>query len=251
MSSNFAGKVGLITGGARGIGKATALKLARAGADIALVYYNSSDEAQHLVKEIEGLGRKAVAFQANVADHQSVKEMFVQFRAHFSQLNFLISNAASGVLKPALKMSTKHWRWCMETNALALNHLVSEGLELMPRSSRVIALSSLGAARAIPNYAFIGASKAALEALVRSLSLELAPHGITVNTISAGVVDTDALKHFPNRQQLLDEYQAHSLADRALTVDDVANAVYLLCLPEAAMINAHTLFVDAGYSEVG
>jgi enoyl-[acyl-carrier protein] reductase III len=245
------GKVALITGGARGIGRATALKLANAGADIAIVYYNSSDEALHLVDTISNLGRKAIAIQANVADHQSVKEMFTQFRETFNQLHFLVSNAASGVLKPALKMSTKHWRWCMETNALALNHLVSEGRELMPAGGRVIALSSLGASRAIPNYAFIGASKAALEALVRSLSLEMAPFGVTVNTVSAGVVDTDALKHFPNREQLLEEYQAHSLGGRPLTPDDVANAIYLLCLPEAAMINAHTLFVDAGYSHVG
>lgn len=251
MSLEFIGKVGLITGGARGIGKATALKLAQSGADIALVYYNSSDEAQNLVHEIRAMGRKAVALQANVADHQSVKEMFTLFREQFQHLDFLISNAASGVLKPALKMSTKHWRWCMETNALALNHLVTEGRDLMLRGGRVIALSSLGAHRAIPNYAFIGASKAALEALVRSLSLELAIHGITVNSVSAGVVDTDALKHFPNREQLLDEYQAHALADRPLLPQDVADAVYLLCRPEAAMINAHTLFVDAGYSRVG
>lgn len=251
MSLVFAGKVALITGGARGIGKATALKLAESGSDIAIVYYNSSDEAMSLVKEIEQLGRKAIALQANVADHQSVKEMFQLFSQQFDRLDFLISNAASGVLKPALKMSTKHWRWCLETNALALNHLVTEAKPLMPKGGRVIALSSLGASRAIPNYAFIGASKAALEALVRSLSLELAADGITVNTVSAGVVDTDALKHFPNREQLLDEYQAHSLSDRPLTPSDVADAVYLLCRPEAAMINAHTLFVDAGYSQVG
>lgn len=251
MRSVFADKVALITGGARGIGKATALKLAQAGCDIAVVYYNSSDEAQNLIQEIHRLGRKAIAIQANVADHQSVKQAFVQFREHFTRLDFLVSNAASGVLKPALKMSTKHWRWCMETNALALNHLATEARELMPKGGRIIALSSLGAHRAIPNYAFIGASKAALEALVRSLSLELAMDGITVNTVSAGVVDTDALKHFPNREQLLDEYQAHSLSDRALTPQDVADAVYLLCLPEASMINAHTLFVDAGYSKIG
>ncbi|KTD17616.1 enoyl-[acyl-carrier-protein] reductase FabL [Legionella jordanis] len=251
MSLVFANKVALVTGGARGIGKATALKLAHAGCDVAIVYYNSSDEALALVQEIQQLGRKAIAIQANVADHQSVKDLFAQYREHFNQLHFLISNAASGVLKPALKMSTKHWRWCMETNALALNHLVSEGRELMPVNSRVIALSSLGASRAIPNYAFIGASKAALEALVRSLSLELAPVGITVNTVSAGVVDTDALKHFPNREQLLDEYQAHSLSAEPLTPAHVADAIYLLCLPEAKMINAHTLFVDAGYSRVG
>lgn len=244
-------KVALVTGGARGIGKATALKLAEQGCDIAIVYFNSSDTAMELVKEIEHLGRRAIAIQANVADHQSVKALFTEFEKHFDRLDFLISNAASGVLKPATKMSTKHWRWCMETNALALNHLVSEGRKWMVKGSRVIALSSLGAHRAIPNYAFIGASKAALEALVRSLSLELAEEGISVNTVSAGVVDTDALKHFPNRTQLLDEYQAHSLSERSLTPKDVANTVYLLCLPEAEMIKGHTLFVDAGYSIVG
>jgi enoyl-[acyl-carrier protein] reductase III len=227
------------------------LKLARSGADIAVVYYNSSDEAETLVAEIKAMGRYAVAIQANVADELSVKDLFEKFRTHFSVLNFLISNAASGVLKPAMEMSTKHWRWCMETNALALNHLVRAGRSLMPEGGRVMALSSLGAHRGIPNYAFIGASKAALESLVRSLSIELAPAGISVNTISAGVVDTDALKHFPNREQLLDEYQTHSLAKRPLTPDDVANSVYLLCLPEAEMIKGHTLFVDAGFSVVG
>lgn len=251
MSLVLGNKVALITGGARGIGRATALKLAGSGCDIAIVYYNSSDAAAALVEEIEQLGRRAIAFQGNVSDHQSVKDVFAQFREHFSQLNFLISNAASGVLKPAMKMSTKHWRWCMETNALALNHLVVEGRALMPVGSRVVALSSLGAHRAIPNYAFIGASKAALEALVRSLSLELAEHGISVNTVSAGVVDTDALKHFPNREQLLDEYQAHALSARPLTPEDVANTIFLLCLPEAEMIKGQTLFVDAGYSVVG
>lgn len=251
MSQVLANKVALVTGGARGIGRATALKLAGVGCDVAIVYYNSSDEAALLVGEIERLGQRAIALQANVADHPSVKDMFAQFRESFSRLDILISNAASGVLKPAMNMSTKHWRWCMETNALALNHLVSEGRTMMAAGSRVIALSSLGAHRAISNYAFIGASKAALEALVRSLSLELAEAQINVNTVSAGVVDTDALKHFPNREQLLDEYQAHSLAARPLTPQDVANTVYLLCLPEAEMIKGQTIFVDAGYSIVG
>lgn len=251
MTKRFSNKVALITGGARGIGRATALKLAQEGCDIAIVYYNSSDEADHLMTELQQYGVRSAALQANVADQQSVKEMAGQFREHFSQLNYLISNAASGVLKPAQQMSAKHWRWCLETNALALNHLVWQLKDYMPRGGRVIALSSLGALRAIPNYAFIGASKAALEALVRSLALELAEYGITANTVSAGVVDTDALKHFPNREHLLAEYQAKSLAGRPLTPEDIANTIYLLCLPEADMINGHTLFVDAGYSRVG
>ena len=139
----------------------------------------------------------------------------------------------------------------MNTNALALHHLAKHGHDMMKSGSKIIALSSLGALKAIPNYAFIGASKAALESLVRSLSLELAPEGIRVNAISAGVVDTDALKYFPNREQLLNSYNKRSLAGRELLPEDVANAIYLLCLPEAEMIRGQTIFVDAGYNILG
>ncbi len=246
------GKVALITGGARGIGRATAHKLAAAGCDIIINYFNSSDVAAELCEQLtQQYGVKAMALQANVADSQSVKEMFSAIQAHYQQLDIVVSNAASGVLKPAMQMSVKHWRWCLETNALALNNLVQQAKPMMRPGSRVLALSSLGASRAIPNYAFIGASKAALESLVRSLSLELAVDGISVNTVSAGVVDTDALKHFPNREQLLQEYQQHALSERPLLPEDVANVVYLLCLPEADMIKGQTIFVDAGYSIVG
>lgn len=250
--SDFKGKVALITGAARGIGRATAHKLAAAGCDIIINYFNSSDLAGELCEELTAQhGVKAMALQANVADTQSVKEMMAAIAEHYDHIDILVSNAASGVLKPAMKMTVKHWRWCLETNALSLNLLVQQAKPMMPRGSRVIALSSLGAIRAIPNYAFIGASKAALESLVRSLSLELAEDDIAVNTVSAGVVDTDALKHFPNREQLLEEYQQHALSDQSLTPADVADAVYLLCLPEAKMIRGQTIFVDAGYSIVG
>lgn len=177
--------------------------------------------------------------------------MFEAIQEKFGKLDILVSNAASGVLRPALEMSTKHWRRCMETNALALNQLVQRARPLMGRGSRVLALSSLGAHRAVPDYAFVGASKAALESLVRSLSLELAPSGISVNTISAGLVDTDAIKHFANREQLLEEFMTRSLLGRELTAADVADVAYLLCLPEANAIRGQTIVVDAGYSVVG
>lgn len=246
------GQVALITGGARGIGRATAEKLAAAGADIIVNYYNSSDLAEDLCESLKAqAGVKAWAVQANVADPKSVAAMFESMREWTDTLDIVISNAASGVLKPALEMSVKHWRWCMETNALSLNLLAQQAQAMMPNGGRMIALSSLGASRAIPNYAFIGASKAALESLVRGLSLELAPQGICVNTVSAGVVDTDALKYFPNREHLLEEYQARNLAGRPLLPADVADAIYLLCLPEAQMIKGQTIFVDAGYATIG
>jgi enoyl-[acyl-carrier protein] reductase III len=148
-------------------------------------------------------------------------------------------------------MSLKHWRWCLETNALALALLAQQAVPLMPAGGRIVALSSLGANRAIPGYGFIGASKAALESLVRTLAQELGPRGIRVNAVSAGVVDTDALRFFPDRESLLSAFAERAPAGTALSVDDVAGAVYLLCLPEAAMVTGHTLVVDGGFCVTG
>lgn len=247
MSEPLTGKIAFVTGGSRGIGRAIALKLGRAGCDVAIVYHNSHDEADLVCETLRSFGRQAQAIQADVSDTDSVAEAFATFRKEFDRVDFVISNAAIGVLKPALELTIKHWRRCMETNALALNLLAQNAVPLMKDGGRIIALSSLGAWRAIPDYAFIGASKAALESLVRSLAQELGQRGIRVNAVSAGVVDTDALKHFRNREQLLAEYARRTPAGPTLTPENVADAVYLLCQPEAAMITGHTLVVDGGY----
>lgn len=251
MATPLAGKTALVTGAARGIGRAIALKLAAGGCDVAANYYNSHDEAEALCAEIRALGRRAVAIKASVGMPDSVDELFAELRRHFDRLDIVVSNAASGVLRPATEMALKHWRWCMETNAFALNLLAQRALPLMPQGGRIIAMSSLGAQRAMPDYGFIGASKAALESLVRTLAQELGPRGIRVNAVSAGVVDTDALQHFPNRAALLASFAERTPAGPTLTPADVAGAVYLLCLPEAAMINGHTLFVDGGFAISG
>ena len=251
LAGPLAGKVALVTGASRGIGRATALKLAAAGCDVAVNYFNSHDEAEAVCATVRAAGRRACAIQANVGNPESVVELFAELGRHWDRLDILVSNAASGVLKPALEMSLKHWRWCLETNALALNLLAQRALPLMREGGRIIAMSSLGAQRAMPGYGFIGASKAALEALARALAQELGPRGIRVNVVSAGVVDTDALQHFPNREELLQNFAARTPAGPVLTPDDVAGAVYLLCLPEAAMINGHTLVVDGGFAISG
>jgi enoyl-[acyl-carrier protein] reductase III len=204
-----------------------------------------------LCVELRALGRRACAIQGSVGVPDSVDEMFATFREHFDRIDIVVSNAASGVLKPVLEMGLKHWRWCLETNALAVNLLARHAVPMMENGGRIIAMSSLGAARAMPGYGFIGASKAALEALVRALAQELGPRGIRVNTVSAGVVDTDALAYFPNREELLANFAQRTPAGPVLRPEDVANAVYLLCLPEAAMINGHTLVVDGGFSISG
>jgi len=250
MTSSYTplqGKVALVTGGTRGIGRAIAWKLAQSGADIAVNYYNSHEQAEALCAEIRGLGRRAIALKASVGIPDSVDELFEGLRQEFDRIDIVVSNAASGVLKPALEMTLKHWRWCMETNALALNLLAQRAVPMMAAGSSIVALSSLGASRAMPGYGFIGASKAALESMVRTLAQELGPRGIRVNTVSAGVVDTDALSYFPNRDQLLDNFAQRTPLGPTLTPEDVAGAVYLLCLPEARMITGHTLMVDGGF----
>ena len=247
----LAGRTALVTGAARGIGRAIARKLASAGCDVVVNYYNSHEEAEALCAEFRTFGRRAIALKASVGLPDSVDEMFGELTKHFDRLDIVVSNAASGVLKPAMDMTLKHWRWCMETNAFALNLLAQRAAPLMGAGGRIVAMSSLGSVRAMPNYAFIGASKAALESLVRALAQELGPRGIRVNAVSAGVVETDALSYFPNREELLASFRARAPAGPVLTPEDVAGAVYLLCLPEAAMINGTTLFVDGGFAISG
>src|SRR5438477_10199887 len=251
MAEPLAGKVALVTGAARGIGRAIAHKLAAHGCDVAVNYYNSAEQAEALSAEIRARGRRAYAIQASVGLPDSVDELFIEFRTHFDRLDILVSNAASGVLKPTVEMTLKHWRWCMETNALALNLLTQRALPLLTDGARVIAMSSLGAQRSMPGYGFIVADHAALESLARALAQELGPRGIRVNVVSAGVVDTDALAYFPNREELLANFAQRTPAGPVLTPDDVAGAIYLLCLPEAGMINGHTLVVDGGFAISG
>jgi enoyl-[acyl-carrier protein] reductase III len=239
-----------VTGASRGIGRAIALKLAASGAEIAAGYFNAHREAETLCEEIDALGGRARAFQVNVADPDSVAAMLEGVGAAFDGLDILVSNAASGVLRPSHELTLKHWRWCLETNALALHSLTKSAASLLRADAVVIALSSLGAGRVLPDYAFVGASKAALESLVRSLAADLGPRGVRVNAVSAGVVDTDALKAFPARNTLIAEFGRRAPMRRLVSAEEVAGAVYLLCLPEARMITGQTLVVDGGYSIV-
>jgi enoyl-[acyl-carrier protein] reductase III len=248
MNQPLTNKIAFVTGGARGIGRAVALKLAGAGCDVAIAYHNSHEEAEAVCGAVRALGRRAMAVQADVGDPTSVAEAFEEFRKQFDRVDIVVSNAAIGVLKPAMELTLKHFRRCMETNALALNSLAQNAVPIMPEGGCIIGLSSLGSVRAIPHYAFIGASKAALESLARGLAQELGrTKKIRVNIVSAGVVDTDALKFFPNREELLAESARRTPLGGTLTTEQVADAVYLLCLPEAAMITGHTLIVDGGY----
>ena len=242
------GKIALITGGSRGIGRAIALRLAENGMDVVVNYVRHKKDAQKTADAVEAIGKKCLLVKANVAKENDVKNMFEEISSEFGRLDILVSNAASGVLKPVLELTERHWNWAMDINARALLTLVQQGLPLMPRGSRVMAVSSLGAIRAIENYTTVGASKAALESLVRHLAVELGKEGINVNTISAGAVDTDALKHFPNREEILGVAMEKTPMGRLTTPADVADVALFLCSDLSAMIQGQVITVDGGYA---
>ncbi|MFA6498120.1 MAG: enoyl-[acyl-carrier-protein] reductase FabL, partial [Desulfurivibrionaceae bacterium] len=243
---NLRGKVGLVTGSSRGIGKAIALRLAENGVDLIVNYVRHRQDAEATARLIEEKGARCLVVKANVANDEDLQSMFALIKSEFGHLDFLISNAASGVLKPALELSSRHWNWAMEINARALLSLTQQAVPLMSKGARIMAVSSMGAVRAVENYTAVGASKAALESLVRHLAVELGPMGINVNTISAGAVDTEALKKFPNREQILDGALQRTPLGRLTTPEDVANVALFLCSELAAMIQGQTIVVDGG-----
>jgi enoyl-[acyl-carrier protein] reductase III len=239
----FEGASVLVTGGSRGIGKAIALRFASLGASrVAIGYMRGDRAAEETAAELTAAGAEPVLVRGNVTSQRVVDEV-----AGLGQLDVLVHSAATGVIRPALETEDKHWDWTMSANARALLSLARATAPSMPAGSSIVGISSLGSIRVLDNYVLVGASKAALEALVRYLAVELAPRGIRVNAVSAGVVETGALEHFPNRDAML-EMGARNPVGRIVTPEDVAACVTFLCSPEAEMVRGHTLVVDGGWS---
>ncbi len=246
---DLTGKTALVTGGSRGIGRAISVRLASRGARVAINYVRNVEAAEETADLIRAAGGEALTLRANVGKREKIDEMFDALAQQWGEtLDILVSNAASGVIKPAMELTWHHWDWTMSINAATLLPLAQRARPMMKQGGNILAVSSLGALRAIPMYAAIGASKAALESLVRHLAVELAPDGIRVNAVSAGVVDTDALKHFPHRDDILGNSLLKTPAGRLTTPQDVADVALFLVSPLSRMIVGQTVTVDGGYS---
>jgi enoyl-[acyl-carrier protein] reductase III len=240
----FEGASVLVTGGSRGIGKAIALRFAELGAArVAVGYLRNDRAAEETAGELRNLGAEPRLVRGNVSSERVAREV-----ADLGRLDVLVHNAATGVIRPALEVEEKHWDWTLSANARALISLTRVAAPAMEPGASIVAISSLGAARVLENYVLVGTSKAALESLVRYLAVELASRGIRVNAVSGGVIETDALDHFPNREQMLAAARERTPAGRMVEPRDVADAVCFLSSPEAEMVRGQTLVVDGGYS---
>jgi len=242
------GKVTLVTGSGRGIGRAIALKLASQGSDIIVNFFRRREAAEKTAKDIEALGVKALVIRANVGDPAKLDEMFDTIATKFGHLDILINNAASGVGRSVLDVDIKAWDWTMNINARAFLLCAQRAAKLMEgRGGKMVSITSLGSSFVLPTYAVVGVSKAALEALTRYLAIELAPKGICVNAVAASAVETEALK-FYIREGLMKDIRQATPAGRMVIPEDVANVVAFLCSEEAFMIRGQTIIVDGGTS---
>lgn len=242
------GKVALVTGGTKGIGKAVAIRLAQAGCNVAVNYFRSRDAAEKTVAELRQLGSDAIAIRSNVGKHELLHRVFDEIRAKYGRLDILVSNAALGLFTEALKIDDKAWDLSMHTNAQAFLLCVQHAIDMMPDGSKIVSLSSLGSHRYIEGYAAIGVSKAAIENLTKYLAYELAPKRINVNCVSGGFIDTDSLKVFPSYEEMFKEVVRRTPYGRVGTPDDIAGVIFFLCTDDARWITGQTIIVDGGYS---
>jgi enoyl-[acyl-carrier protein] reductase III len=247
MERDLEGKVALVTGGSRGIGKAISLSLAERGANVVIAFLRKSSAAAEACAEIEGFGVKAVSVRCNMGDVSSIDSLFDYIDETFGRLDVFVSNAATGVIRPVEELDERAWAWTMDANARSLLLAARRADPLMHDGGSVVALSSLGSTRVLPGYSVVGASKAAIECLVRYLSVELAPR-IRVNTVSPGVVDTDALTHFPMREEMLVTAAKTTPLGRLVEPFDVAGVVDFLTSHKASMITGQNITVDGGAS---
>jgi len=248
MSKMLKGKVALITGGSRGIGRAITLKLAAEGADVIINYFRKKSAAELTARAAGDRGVTAHIIKANVGEAEKIDSMFDEIEEKLGRLDILINNAASGVARPGLELDSRGWDWTMDINAKAFLLCAQRAVRLMKNGGSMVSISSLGARLAWPIYTAVGVSKAALEALTRYLAIELAPRGIRVNGVAAGAVATEALKLYTADQNLPPQSWQTTPAGRMVQPEDVADVVAFLCSDAAAMVRGQIIIIDGGIS---
>ncbi len=249
----FENKVVLVSGSGRGIGAAIALHFARLGADVVVNYFRNREPAEQTTAIIRELGRQALLVKANMGEPDDIERLFDSIDREFHGLDIYIHNAASGYNRPVMEQRIKGWDWTMNINARSLLFAAQRAAPLMEKrgGGAIVTISSPGAARVLPDYVVVGASKAAIEAITRYLAVELAPKNIAVNAVAPGMVLTEALQHFEmvRADVHLAEKATHiTPAGRLVSPQDVANVVAFLCSPEACMIRGQVITVDGGAS---
>lgn len=239
-------KTALITGGTRGIGRAVSLSLAEQGYQVFALYGRDRNSAQELETLAQEKNLQIRTLRGDLTHPEKFKVLLEELRSLVTQIDIVVHCAASGVHKKSMELTLKHMSWTFDINVFAIHHLIQSVLDLIPQGGRIVGVTSSGGTRVIPYYAAVGASKGALESLFRHYAAELAPQGIAVNCVCPGLVLTEAVEAFPDKEARLQKTMDATPSGRLTTPEDVAQVVSFLCSPAAAQIIGQTIVVDGG-----
>jgi len=245
MSANLNGKVALVTGASRGIGRAIAVQLAKAGAAVVINYSNSAGEAQKVVTEIKAGGGSALAIQADISQVQEIVRLFDETIAHFGKLDVLVNNAGVMFTKPVAATTEAEFDRIFAINVKGTIFACQQAATRLADGGRIINLSSSTTARFMPNYGAYVATKGAVEQLTRSLAKEVGPRGITINTISPGPTETELFVNEKTPEQI-DFFAKQSAFGRLGQPKEIAETVVFLTSEAASWISGQNLRVNGG-----
>jgi len=240
------GKVALVTGAGRGIGAATALRLAEDGADVALTYQHNGDRAAEVVERIKNLGRRALAIQADSADASAMSAAVSETVAEFGRLDVLVNNAGVGFVGPLADTSLEDVDRVLAVNVRGVYVMTQAAAAHLGEGGRVITIGSCVTDRVPgPGMSLYATSKAAMVGLTKALARELGPRGVTVNLVHPGPTDTDMN---PADGPYAADQRALTAFDRYGKPSEVASAVSYLAAPSSAYVTAAVLSVDGGHA---
>ena len=243
---NHKGKIALVTGASRGIGRSIALKLAAEGAEVILNYRRSKTECEDVLNEIANLGGNGIAVRADVGNEDKTEALFQVIREEYGRLDILIANASFGIPGNILDATNKYWDVTLNATSRSILHCAINAAQLMPNGGNIVTVTSYGGQRVLPGYGVVGPAKAAVEGLTRSLAVELAPKNIVVNGVMPGITDTKSLRAIENVDGIIDRVTKDTPAGRLVTPEDVAQVVDFLCTPAASMIIGQFIIIDGG-----
>jgi 7-alpha-hydroxysteroid dehydrogenase len=247
----------VISGATRGIGKSIAERFAKEGVDIAFTYNSNEQSANELASRWQNeFGIKAKAYKLNILEPETYKELFAQIDQDFDRVDYFVSNAiisgrsVVGGFAPFMRLKPKGLNNIYTATVLAFVVGAQEAAKRMEKTGggSIVSLSSTGNLVYTPNYAGHGNSKNAVETMVKYAAAELGEKNIRVNAVSGGPIDTDALKAFPNYEEVKSEVQKRSPLNRMGEANDLSGAVYFLCTDEASWLTGQTIVIDGGTS---
>jgi len=243
------GKVALVTGGSRGIGRAVALELAKEGADIGVNYAKNKDAADEIVSKIHSLGRKTIPVQADVSIVTEIERMVEQIWDEFGRIDILVNNAGVAYIEPFSKVSEETWDRTLDVNLkgtffasqIVANKMIKEQIK-----GRIINMSATNGQVAEADTVHYNASKGGMDMVTRSLAIELAPFGIRVNGIAPGVIKTEIDVDFFADPQFQEHYGQHIPMQRFGETEEVGKVAVFLASDDSSYVTGHTIVIDGG-----